>query len=72
MVCDQLADSHDGAQYFLNLGQNMVAVAMTLCSILEPNEPEARVMYRNLCEWVEKGAVQQVEIDRQLPTGADS
>jgi hypothetical protein len=50
MVCDQLADSHDGAQYFLNLGQNMVAVAMTLCSILEPNEPEARVMYRNLCE----------------------
>jgi hypothetical protein len=42
----------------------MVAATMMLWSIPEPDEPEARVMYRNLRNLVEKAAVQQGEIDR--------
>jgi hypothetical protein len=57
-VCDQLAKSSDGAQYFLNPGQNMAAVARMLWSILEIDEPKARVMYRNLHNLVEKAVTQ--------------
>jgi hypothetical protein len=55
---DQLAESSNGAQYFLNPGQNLVAAAMMLWSILEPDKPEARAMYRNLRNLVEKAMVQ--------------
>jgi hypothetical protein len=44
-VSDQLTESSNDAQYFLNPGQNMAATAMMLWSILELNEPEARAMY---------------------------
>jgi hypothetical protein len=50
----------------------MAATTMMLRSIPEPDEPEARVMYRNLRNLVEKAAVQQAKIDRQLPTGANT
>jgi hypothetical protein len=50
----------------------MVAAAMMLQSILEPDEPKAKVMYQNLHNLVDKAMVQQVEIDRQTPTDADS
>lgn len=36
---------------------------MMLRSILEPDELEARAMYRNLSNLVEKAAVQQAKID---------
>jgi hypothetical protein len=49
----QLAESSDGAQYFLNIGQNMAAAAMMLQSIPKPDGPEVRVMYRNLSNIVE-------------------
>jgi hypothetical protein len=41
----------------------MTAAAMMLRSIPEPNEPEARAMYRNLCNLVENVVMQQAEID---------
>lgn len=50
----------------------MVTIAMMLQSIPKPDEPEARVMYQNICNLVEKVAVQQVEIDRQTPTDTES
>jgi tRNA C32,U32 (ribose-2'-O)-methylase TrmJ len=40
---------------------------MVLQSISEMDEPDARVMYRNLRNLVERAAVQQAEIDRQFP-----
>lgn len=43
----------------------MVVAAMMLGSILEPDEPEAKVMYRNLRNLVERAAVQQAEVDQQ-------
>lgn len=63
-VHDLLTESSDGTQYFLSPGQNMAAVAMMLRSIPEPYEPEAKVMYRNLHNLVERAIVQQAEIDR--------
>jgi tRNA C32,U32 (ribose-2'-O)-methylase TrmJ len=45
---------------------------MMLRSIPEPDEPKAKMMYRNLRNLVERAAVQQAEIDRQLPTEMDS
>jgi hypothetical protein len=48
----------------------MAATAMMLWSILEPDAPEARAMYRNLQNLVDKATVQQVEINRQVPIDA--
>lgn len=58
MVCDQLDKSSDDARYFLNPTQNMAIAAMMLRSILEPGEPKAKTMYWNLCNLVERAAVQ--------------
>jgi hypothetical protein len=55
-VHDLLTESSDDAQYFLSLGQNMVAVAMMLRSIPEPNKQEEKAMYRNLRNLVERAA----------------
>lgn len=62
---DLLIESSDGVKYFLSPEQNMVAAAMMLPSIPEPDEPEAKVMYQNLRNLVERTAVLQVEIDWQ-------
>jgi hypothetical protein len=64
-VHDLLTESSDGVKYFLSPEQNMVAAAMMLPSIPEPDEPEAKVMYQNLRNLVERTAVLQVEIDWQ-------
>jgi hypothetical protein len=44
-VYDLLVESSDEAQYFLNRRQNMVAIAMMIRSILEPDELKAKVIY---------------------------
>lgn len=50
----------------------MVVATMMLRSIPEPDKPEARMMYRNLCNLVERDIVQQAEIDRQFTPGTES
>lgn len=50
----------------------MVAAVVMLRSIPEPDEPEAKTMYRNLCNLVERVAVKQAEIDRQPPLVTES
>ena len=50
----------------------MVAAAMMLGSILEPDEPEAKVMYRNLRKFMEKSTIQQAKIDWHMPTNTDN
>lgn len=45
---------------------------MMLWSIPEPDELEARAMYQNLCNLVERVAVKQAQIHRQLPIGTNS
>jgi Fe2+ or Zn2+ uptake regulation protein len=50
----------------------MAATAMIHRSILESGMPEAKTMYRNLHNFVERAAVQQVEIDRQFSLGIES
>jgi hypothetical protein len=71
-VCDQLIESSDGAQYFLNPGSNMVTAAMMLRFIPEPDEPEAMEMYQNLPNLVERATMQQAEIDQYFPLGTES
>jgi hypothetical protein len=63
-VYDQLTKSSDIAQYFLSPTQNMAATAMMLHSIPEPGEPEAKTMYRNLRNLMERDAVQEAETIR--------
>jgi hypothetical protein len=70
-VSEQLAESIDDTKYFLNPAQNMV-VAMMLRSILELGEPEAKTMYMNLRNLVERAVVQQAEIDRQFTLNTKS
>jgi hypothetical protein len=50
----------------------MVVAAMILQSILEPYEIEAKAMYRNNYNLVEKVVIQQAKIDCQTPTTVDS
>jgi hypothetical protein len=64
--------SSDGAQYFLNPGQNMATTAMMLRSIHEPGEPEAKAMYQNLCNLVERVVVQQADVNWRQHTGTES
>lgn len=45
---------------------------MMMWSVLEPNDPESRVMYRNLRNLVERDIMQQAEIDRQFTPGTES
>lgn len=63
-VCDQLIESSDGAQYFINPGQNMATSVMMLWSIPEPDELEAMAMYWNLRNLVEKATMQQAKVDQ--------
>jgi hypothetical protein len=44
---------------------------MILRSIPEPGEPQAKVMYGNLHNFVERTALQLTEIDRQFPPGME-
>lgn len=71
-MCDQLAESSNSAQYFLNPTQNMAAAAMMLCSIPESSKPEAKTMYRNLHNLLEGAVVQQAKVDRQFSLGTES
>jgi hypothetical protein len=50
----------------------MDATTMMFRSNREPDESEARAMYQNLYNLVEKTVVQQAKIDRWAPTGTDS
>jgi hypothetical protein len=50
----------------------MVTAAMMLQSLSEANEPEAKTMYQNLRDFVERVVVQQVEIDRLSPFRSES
>lgn len=43
-----------------------------LRSLSEPDEPEAKTMYQNLRDFVERVVVQQVEIDRLSLFGSES
>lgn len=54
-----------------NPTQNMSAAAMMFQSIPEPGESEAKVMYENLHNFVERAVVEQAEIDRQFTLGME-
>jgi hypothetical protein len=71
-ICDQVTESSNGARYFLIPVQNMVAATKMLRSILEPDEPEAKEMYWNLRNLVERVTVQQAKVDRWQRTDTES
>lgn len=71
-VCDQLTESSDDTQYFLNPTQNMATAALMLRSILESDKLKAKTMYQNLCNIVERATVQRTKIDRHFTLGIES